>query len=281
MTIGIGVLCSSKPRPFVPRPDAVILMADTMGSTETDSTPELHKLYVEGKENLFVVCAGRVELASEVVSMFQRKMSNLPERSHGNIWNALNEAVHDHRMEHFRWDVVAARHSFSPGAVLQSQHDKLIEDWQSYDPGLQMIVGTFDDSSMALLYYVGQLYDVPGWVHSCEFPGFATIGSGATNANCWLNFRHQQLGLNPRQSAYHAYEAKVMASKAPTVNRNLELVIGFADRHYLLTEENAAMDGCPISMPEMKSMFKKYGPQETNELGHIKPSVSGTRKGGK
>jgi hypothetical protein len=131
---------------------------------------------------------------------------------------------------------------------------------------------------MALLYYVGQYSDVPGWVHPCEFPGFATIGSGATNANFWLNFRQQQLGLNPRQSAYHAYEAKVMASKAPTVNRNLELVIAFADRHYLLTEENTAMDGCPISMPEMNSMFKKYGPQETNDLGHIKPSVSGTRK---
>jgi len=84
------------------------------------------------------------------------------------------------------------------------------------------------------------------------------------------------LGLNPKQSAYHAYEAKIMAAKAPTVNNNLEMVIASADGHYLITEEKPTVDGCPVSLPELKSMFPKYGPQNTNALGHqkIKPSTS-------
>lgn len=61
MTIGIGVLCSTKPRPHVPRPDAIVMIADTMGSTETDSTDDLHKMYVGDDVHLYAVCAGRME----------------------------------------------------------------------------------------------------------------------------------------------------------------------------------------------------------------------------
>ncbi len=268
MTIGIGVLCSTKPRPSLIRPDTIILVADTMGSTETDSTPELHKLYVE--DGLYVVCAGRVEMASEVVSMFQEELKKIPVRAHGNIWEALNRAVHEHRMSHFQWDVVAARHMFTPGAIFEKEHEKIMEEWQNYDVGLQMLVGTFHHSGMALLYYVGPVYERAGWVHFDQFPGFATIGSGSQNANFWLNFRHQQLGLNPKQSAYHAYEAKVMAAKAPTVNNNLEMVIATADQHYLLTEERPEVENCQFSLTELKSMFSKYGPRDTNKLGHLK-----------
>jgi hypothetical protein len=165
---------------------------------------------------------------------------------------------------------------FMPGKLLEEQHPKVMEDWQQYDVGLWMIVGTFHDCGTALLYQVGQFWDasgqsvMPGLVHSYAYPGYATIGTGGVNANFWLNFRQQHLGLNPRQSAYHAYEAKVMAAKAPTVNDNLEMVVAFADRHFVLTAEKPEVDDCPISLTELKSMFNKYGPQDTNELGHKK-----------
>jgi hypothetical protein len=89
VTIGIGVLCSSNPRPHLIRPDGIILMADTMGSTETDSTPELHKLYVE--DDVYAVCAGKVELASEVISIFKQELKGLTSRTYGQIYEALNK----------------------------------------------------------------------------------------------------------------------------------------------------------------------------------------------
>jgi len=152
-----------------------------MGSTDTDSTSELHKLYVE--ENLYVACAGRIELASEIISLFKQELAKLPSRIHGAIWTALNKAVHEHRMTHFQWDVIAPRHMFTPGEVFEKQHDKIIEEWQNYDLGLDMLVGTFHHSGLALLYLVGQVYDAqgqiaPGLVHSYAYPGFATIGTG-------------------------------------------------------------------------------------------------------
>ena len=109
-----------------------------------------------------------------------------------------------------------------------------------------------------------------------------SIGSGADNANSWLNFRGQQFGLNPRQSAYHGYEAKIMASMAPTVNKNLDLIVAFTDRHYILTAEKPEAEGCPVSLPDLKSWYKKFGPQDSNELGHklTKPSISQKLKRG-
>lgn len=280
MTIGIGVLYSSKPRPHVIRPDGLVLLADTMGSTDTDSTSELHKLYVE--ENLYVACAGKVEMASEVISLFKQELAQkTPEasRTTGDIWDALNRAVHAHRMMHFRWDVIAPNYMFTEGTMFESDHPKVIKDWQEYDPGIQLLVGTFHPSGVALLYYIGQFEGTPGWVFNCQFPGYCTIGTGAYNANMWLNFRHQQFGLNAKQSIYHAYEAKVMANMTPTVNTNLEAVIAFADRHYLLTDEKPTVDGCPISLSELRSMFREHGPQDTNKLGHQKIKILSGNKG--
>jgi hypothetical protein len=245
-------------------------MADTMGSTETDSTPELHKLYIE--DNLYVACAGNIEMASEVISLFKQQIASQPDpKTTGGIWDALNSAVHEHRITHFRWDVIAPKYSFTNGAIFEGDHPNIVRDWQEYDTGLQLLVGTFHPSGMALLYYVGRCADTFQQVFPIQFPGHWSIGTGSYNANSWLNFRKQQLGLHPVQSAYHTYEAKLMANSAPTVNANLEAVVAFADRHYLLTQEKQEEEGCPVSLSEMKSLYKRLGPQNTNELGYKIP----------
>jgi hypothetical protein len=59
-----------------------------------------------------------------------------------------------------------------------------------------------------------------------------------------------------------------MANMAPTVNRDVEMLVAFANRHYVLTAEKPEIEGCPISLPELRSLYEKLGPQNTNELGH-------------
>jgi hypothetical protein len=288
MTIGIGVLCSTKPRPYTPRPDAAIIIADTMGSTETDSMDELHKCYFDDEAKLYFTCAGRVEMAGELGPMFISNVKGLASRGHGAICEALNIAVHGHRVQHFKWDVMAQRHSplmtDRPGyiPVFTGYEKDVLEEWRNYDNGTQILVSTFTDDGQSLLYLIGKLYDansmpVPGLVHLQEFPGHATIGSGGYNAQFWLNYRQQHLGRDLKQSAYHAYEATIMAAKAPTVNANIEIISATAEKSWHLTAEKPEAAGCGVSLSELQQMFKKYGPQDTFPLGHL-PKQSAARK---
>jgi hypothetical protein len=252
-------------------------MADTMGSTETDSISELHKLCAE--DDIYFTCAGSIEFCSEVISIFKQELAKLPSRNLGNIWQALNIAVHEHRQAHFQWDCLVPKYSFAPGQVLESQRQNIVNDWQQYDSGISLLVSVFHHSGIAFLFLVGPIEGANGWVHSCQFPGYWAIGSGAQNAISWLNFRGHQFGVSPRQSAYHACEAKIMASMAPTVNKNLEMIVAFANRHYILTSDKPEVEGCPVSLSELKTLYKKFGPQDTNELGHkiAKPQLVSRR----
>jgi hypothetical protein len=244
-----------------------------MGSTETDSTPELHKLYVDG--GVYAACAGKIEFASEVLSIFHQELDKIPIRTLGNIWGALSVAVHEHRRAHFHWDCLVPRYAFQAGAIIEGQQQNVINDWQQYDSGISMLVSVFHKSGIPLLFYVGPVQGNDGWVHSCQFPGYCAIGTGAQNAISWLNYRQQQLGLRPLQSTYHAYEAKLMADMAPTVNRNVEMAVAFSDREYVLRADKPEIEGCPVSLPELKRLYKQYGPQDTNRLGHSpEPSIA-------
>lgn len=287
MTIGIGVLCSTKPKPHEPRPDALILIADSMGSTDTDSVDELHKLYFSESAKVHTTCAGHVEMAAEIVPIITESIPALSRRSHGNIWEAINLAVHGHRVQHFTWDVLAQRHScLRPDPhgmlpIMKSDEQNILEEWQKYHTGAELIIGTFDFAGQAYLYIVGPQYDdqgiKPGLVHLHEFPGHWAIGSGAYNANFWLNYRGQTLSRSIKQSAYHAYEAKLMAARAPTVNDNIEIVVATPEASWYLTKEVPEREGCEVSLLELEHQFKRYGPQNTYDLG-FKPKQSAARK---
>jgi hypothetical protein len=249
-----------------------------MGSTETDSTSELHKIAIEPNERLFMACAGDVALCSDVGSLIKQNVGKLPERSHGHIWEAINKAVHEALMARFHWDVLVPKYVFTPGTIFESQRENLTADWQQYNPDLEMLIGTFHETGIALLYRIGRFYGSFAWVHACQYPGHMTIGTGGPNAEFWLNFRNQQLGNNPMQSAYHAFEAKRMAASAPTVNKNIDLVMAFADRHYILSDEKPEVEGCPFSLAELVAMYPKYGPQSTYGLGHAVAISTRARK---
>jgi hypothetical protein len=141
---------------------------------------------------------------------------------------------------------------------------------------IQMLIATFDNTGQAYLYRTAQSSDehgqlIPKTVYLSEFPGYDTIGTGSENANFWLNFRGQVLGKSVKQSAYHAYEAKQMAAKAPSVNDQIEIVIVLpGEKSFHLTKDIQPTDGCPVSLGELQRMFKKYGPQKTEVLGHPK-----------
>ena len=294
MTIGIGVLCSSRPKPHTPRPDSLILIADTMGSSDYDSTDELHKMWLDSELGVYAVGAGTLEYCGELFSIIQNEFKlldqeTLPDghhhRTHGRINSALIKAFLHLKSQHFQWDIVWSKLGLpiignrSPEELANVQ-----AEWQKFWIAAQMIIGAFDHEGQGYLYAVGQSPEENGQpspkiVQLREFPGFATIGSGSYNADFWLKFRGQVLGLNVRQSAYHAYESKQMAAKAPTVNDSIEIAVIQPDCEvFHLTMERQEVDGCPVSLPELEALYEKYGPQKTVPMGFPNPSPSGKRK---
>jgi hypothetical protein len=245
------------------------MMADTMGSTDTDSTDDLHKMLIDSDLRVFAVCANRIERCGDLWPVIQNELRANKEQTHGNILVALNRAVHGHRAEYFRYDIVNTRFSLADG-FLAVDPAKIGEAWEHYDPGVEMIVGTFDSAGQALLYKISPEYGPDGrragWVNTYEFPGTASIGSGAYNAMVWLNYRHQNLSLNIKQSAYHAFEATGMASSAPTVNDNIEMLIATAESsHHFSAMSDLSVH--QVSLAELRRMTKKYGPRKTDDLG--------------
>ena len=269
MSIGIGVLCCTQPNPPNLAPDAMVMISDTMGSTDTDSLGELHKMLFDPEHKLFSVCAGRVEMAAELFPLVKGEIGQIAgPRSHGSIWRALNTAVTRHRRERFMWDVVNVKYAvFNEGQIATTEHQRLMMEWRKYDTGMQALVGVFDDEGMALLYFLGELSGQEGLVHLMEFPGYFTVGSGSYNANGWLNYRGQTLGMSVAQSALHAYESSVMAASAPTVNTDIEVLIATAKDQFHLSGRNPSNPGCPISISWLRSMAKRYGARRTDALG--------------
>jgi hypothetical protein len=189
-------------------------------------------------------------------------------RMHGSIQRALNTAVISHRREHFVWDVVNVRIPPTNSTEASAQQiARISESWQSYDVGAEVLVGTFDDEGMALLYYLGRIPDLEGLVHLYQFPGHTAIGSGCYNASVWLNYRRQRLGLNIAQSALHAYEASEFAASSPTVNKDVEILIATANKAFHLSRESPSDPECMVSLPWLRSMARKHAPRKTDSLG--------------
>ena len=280
MTIGIGVLCSTQPKPHSPRPDAIVMIADTMGSTDTDSTDDLHKMWIDDDLKLYIVGAGNLDLCGELVVTLENEIKELPTRSHGAISGAINKAYQMHRAQHFQWDIVWNKLQIPlVGNVADANQVK--REWQQFHLGIHMLVATFDHTGQAYLYLVGKFADVDKVVHLCEFPGYSVIGTGGGNAQFWLNYRRQVLGQSIRQSAYKAYEAKRMPARAPTGNDKIEIAIVLHDKTFHLSEENPVISGCPVSIPELDAMLRKYGPRKTDDLGHAKPPSVPQRSSGR
>jgi hypothetical protein len=267
MTIGIGVLCSTQPKPRAPKPDALVLVADTKVSTETDSLDELHKVFIDEESRFYGVCAGRIEKGADLIPIIKKELAELPKRSHGTFLQALNRAANNHRTQHFHYDVLGPRYMVVPGQVLDSHNGAMLDEFQAYDVGAQLLLGIFDDDGQAFLYYIGSLHNQPGLVHLFEFPGYFAIGSGSYNATFWLNNRYQTLGGNIKRSAYHAYEANRMATRAPTVNDNIELVIATASQCFHLHRECPNKDGCPVSLTELDALWESHKARDTSTIG--------------
>jgi len=271
MTVGVGVLASESVKP-----DALIMIADTMGSFEDDySTSELHKLHAIESEDLYAVSADRVDRAAEQVDMLKnvfRKDFPKP-RNYGHILRALMQTASLYKSLRFEVDVLPQfRMSVDDWFKVQDPHmrDSILKEYRDFYVGCQTIIGTFNESGQAFLFCLPG----DGTVQNHCFPGFTAIGTGANNALFWLSHRKQRLSLSTKRSAYHAFEAKLMAESSPHVNERLDMIVARKDKSFLFHRDKEEVEGAPLSVPEPRKLFKKFNVKDT---GPLDPSDQSTK----
>lgn len=272
VTIGVGLLCCANPDNKV-KPDALLLLSDTQGSTEYDSTDQLHKLLVDEELMIFAACADRLERCADLWPVIQREVRQQNKRSHGEFLGSLNRAAFGHRGEYFRYDVLMSKCLLPDNTVLVSQQEMQAE-WSTYTPGVAMIVGTFDENGQAHMYCVQPPErDNRGWVESYAFPGHTAIGTGCYNATFWLNYRGQNLGLGVKRSLYHLYEAGKMASRTPTVsNDGLEILLAMYPDSVSINSTIRPKKPFPFEFDVLEKLFEQYGPQNTGPVATLSTS---------
>jgi hypothetical protein len=266
MTIGIGVLCSEGKE----RPDHLILACDALGSFgDVNSTASLHKLFSRHDARIYAVAAHDIGKAAELVTKIANTVVARSAKTYGMIYDAICWSVHDYKSARFRYDVISQT-PLSPenGWMEEAKKigllDKLFKkEWPKFSIECQLIVGTFAEDGSSRLFWVEHI----GRVHPVSLPGFAAVGTGASGALFSLCQRDQTMAMGLRRSAYHTYESKLMAERSPHVGKaDIQMLIANQERADLLTEQEPEHPGCPVSLTEMKEMFKKYGPQNTDDL---------------
>src|SRR5271166_1998928 len=253
MTIGIGVLATSETgRSSGVIPDHIVLVSDTMGSFGDEySHPRLHKRFDLPDNKAYVVAAGSIDRASELVPIIDRRLALVPpgERSYGDILNAVAMACFTYKMDRFIREV-HPRHGipptlYDPLKASKEAIDLLEPEWAKFEIETDLIVGAFSHT------------------------GFSAIGSGAGNAMYWLAHRGHTLGMKPLRALYHAYEAKMMAEDAPNVNDEIDILVARADANWSCTSHATAAELKWIPefpLGSLKELLKKYGTRPTDDL---------------
>ncbi len=267
MTIGIGALCSEGKE----KPDHLILCCDAMGSyDDVTSTGSLHKLFMREDARVWAVAAHDIGKAAELMTKIADAVKRDGDGKYGKIYDAICIAVAAYKSARFRYEIIP-QYGLAPAKGWMKEAKKLgmldtllTEVWPEFSIECQLIIGFFAEDGSSRLFHVKS----NGFVDPVTLPGFHTIGVGSVNANFWLTYRGQGMGMGLRRSAYHCYEAKIMAEKSPHVGKgDIEMLIVSADRKpWLLTPDHPTDLDCPVSLTELKVLFEKHGPQNTNDL---------------
>lgn len=266
MTIGIGVLASEGEGM---KPNQLVLIADTQGSFgEVYSMNRLHKIFLAPEIRAYAVGADQMDRAAELFEVI-KDMSKVIEggtERYGSTLETIGAAADLYKRVRFKLDVLP-RFARIPQSLPDMFTDtdltpSLLEEWRKYDFGCQMLVGAFNKNGQAVLVSI----DGTGEIENLTFPGFAAVGSGFHNAMFWLSYRNHNLGFPVRRAAYHAYEAKIMAESSAYVNEKLDILLASAQKWAFVSDSTPTKGEPPITISELREMFLKYGPKETESL---------------
>jgi hypothetical protein len=195
--------------------------------------------------------------------MMNQNIAGVPmmRRTYGDILQMMNTSVFLYRKQRFQLEVLPELRlppeAFDPRVQLPPKKDKQIQNrWLEFDMGFDLLVAAFDFAGQAHLFHVGYL----GNVSYISFPGFGAVGI-VSQTTFWLSHRAQRLGMSVKRSAYHAYEAKVLAEDSPHVNDHIDMLIAnkdkywFSSTHPIQGPDLAA--GSPVTIADLREWLER------------------------
>jgi hypothetical protein len=74
--------------------------------------------------------------------------------------------------------------------------------------------------------------------------------------------------MGTKRTAYHLYEAKLMAEGSPHVNEHIEFLIAAPGKYWSWSTHRPPLGAPdpPVSLEQLKGWFEKFGPRDTEEL---------------
>jgi hypothetical protein len=224
------------------------------------------------ESGMFAVAAGRIDRAGEVLSSIDKFLTRIAkeERSYAAIMKTISEVCFGYKREKFiAHEFPKMRlppHVFDPLTVPRELDAKIQKRWDECSLGCDLIIGAFCNNKGACLI---QVDSTSLDLENQTIPGIATIGVGADAASFWLSRRQQTFGESPLRSAYHAYEAKIMAESSAHVNKHLDVLVATSEKFWFCTTHRSAhpYDTHPeINIENLGEMLLKYGPQDTSAI---------------
>lgn len=274
MTIGIGVIATDEASKFgAVKPNHIILFSDTLGSFgDVFSHPRLHKMQIFPENGVYTTAANEIDRAAEFAPMVNRNIAGVPmqRRTYGDIQRMIDASVFLYRKERFQLEVLPefrlppeAFDPRLPGNQLPDRTDRQLQKrWIEFDMGFALLIAAFDCAGQAHLFHLDHF----GHLTYTSFPGFAAIGI-STHAMFWLSHRAQRLGMGVKRSAYHAYEAKLLADDSPHVNDHIDMLIANRSEYWFSSTHRPEMGtGSPVRIGELREWFERYGPRKTDDL---------------
>jgi hypothetical protein len=158
MTIGIGVLATStEGRSRKILPDHLVLVSDTMGSFGDEySHSRLHKRFDLPANKAYIVAAGSIDKASELVPMIDTQLSAIPfkQRTYGNIMEACAMSAFKYKMERFIREILPKHgippQTYDPLTASKDILEILEPEWEQFEIGTDLLVGAFSHTGQAI-----------------------------------------------------------------------------------------------------------------------------------
>ncbi|MGB6476862.1 MAG: hypothetical protein WBF04_22645 [Candidatus Sulfotelmatobacter sp.] len=276
MTIGVGLLATDSKFNSV-RPNHAILLSDTLGSFgDIFAHPRLHKMIIYPENGVYTTSANEIDKAAEFVPMMNQNIAGVPmmRRTYGDILQMMNASLFLYRQQRFQLEVLpdfrlppeAFDPRISANQLPPKKERQIQECWLEFDMGFYLLVAAFDYAGQAHLFHIDSL----GKVTYVSFPGFGAVGIAAAQTTFWLSHRAQRLGMSVRRSAYHAYEAKVLAEDSPHVNDHIDMLIANKDKYWFSsTHPMQGPDlgaGSPVTIADLREWFGTHRPRDTDDL---------------
>jgi hypothetical protein len=213
MTVGIGLLCDGGRHIHL----TADMRASCGGVSQNDQTGKLFDLPF----NFCGAIAGTIGWCGEVISELHWRMSKIPEAQLGA--EKIREAILDSYTRIYLMLADQELRNRLKITLHQYHHDKkLVPGMRLAADELLRTIRVDVDLIVAGFIKAGPIQFVARGgtsvkIHPKVTPGNAVIGSGATAAMNWLNYRKQNYGCGLAHSLLHLTEAKQFAEVEPTV----------------------------------------------------------------